>query len=152
MALDHSDFEKYPLVIAGISASEGSGESIVYLYDSYIGEIEDYVVSEMAYVGSVDIDAVLPYFVFFKICQDLQTTVTINAGENVKLDKLSEPSIDAQVRNWNTGVDKLRALLGITPAVLDAQIGLFECHKIHSLVESSGLVINEHYLNKIRLI
>lgn len=152
MSVTHADFEKYPLQIAGIGKSEGTGESKVYIYDKLLSEIKDFVVLNMSYTGTVNIDNVLPYFVFYFFNQEYLTTVTANNGENIKIDKVSQPAIYKQIWAWNTGVDLLRGLFGITDQLINERTELFECEKIHAIVEGLGISINEHYLNKIRML
>lgn len=152
MALTHADFNSYPIKIAGIDKSEGSGESLVYLYDAMITGLETFVISDMAYTGDVTVSAVLKYFVYYLFCQEQASTVTANAGENVNVDKVSMPSKDKQVFAWNYGVESLRTLLGITKDLIEARIELFECDKIHSIVEELGISINQKYLNKRSLL
>jgi len=152
MALTHADFNSYPVIISGINKSEGSGESLVYLYDAMISGLEEFVNSDMAYTGSVTVSAVFKYFVYYLFCQEQASTVTANAGENINIDKVSMPSRDKQIFAWNYGVESLRTLLGITKDLIDERIELFECDKIHSIVKELGISINEKYLNKRSLL
>ena len=151
MALTHADFMSFPLQIAGINDSQivtvNDEETTVYLYDEKIGQIEDFVVEDLAYSGEAsDVSDILPYFVFWYFCQDCQTTVFAETGENSQVKEFSTPEILKQVWAWNMGVKKLRDVLGITEEALSFACGTLS-ENIHSLVLSSGKTINENYLS-----
>lgn len=152
MALTYADFLEYPLQIAGIDASETVGETTTYFYSEKITEIETFVVEDMAYNGSVSLSAILPYFVYWFICRDWKSNVMVEAGESEQLKEFTVPSIMKQVRNWNIGVDKLRAALGITDELIDEQNQTFVSQAIHNILESNDISINENYLSKRSLL
>lgn len=120
MALTHTSFLSFPLQVVGITSD----------YNAKIQAIENFIISDMAYSGDAsDLTAILPYFVFWYFCQDAATTVTPESGENSQVKEFSTPEIVKQVKNWNTGAEKLRAL-----------------------VLASGETINENDLSKRSLI
>lgn len=156
MALTHDDFMIYPLQIVGIDSSipgEGEGDEDTYIYDEKIQEIENFVVEDMSYSGEAsDVSAILPYFVYWFFLQNETSMSVVNAGENYQVKEFTEPSILKQVKNWNTGVDKLRVLFGITDESLDALTCMRMSEKIHFFVLQSGKIINENYLSKRTLL
>lgn len=152
MALTHIDFMAYPLQIAGIDDSQivtvNDEETTVYLYDEKIGQIEDFVVEDLAYGGEAsDVSDILPYFVFWYFCQDCQTTVFAETGENSQVKEFSTPETFKQIQVWNMGVRRLRDVFGITDEKLNELCGMTNAEKVHSLVLSSGKTINENYLS-----
>lgn len=156
MALTHDDFMIYPLQIVGIDSSipgEGEGDEDIYIYDEKIQEIENFVVEDMSYSGEAsDVSAILPYFVYWFFLQNETSMSVVNAGENYQVKEFTEPSILKQVKNWNTGVDKLRVLFGITDESLDVLTCMRMSEKIHFFVLQSGKIINENYLSKRTLL
>lgn len=156
MALTHDDFMIYPLQIVGIDLSvpgEGEGTEDIYIYDEKIQYIEKFVVEDMSYSGEAsDVSAILPYFVYWFFLQNETSMSVVNAGENYQVKEFTEPSILKQVKNWNTGVEKLRALFGITNEGLAALSNMSLSEKIHSFVLQSGKTINENYLSKRTLL
>lgn len=120
MALTFTGFKSFPLQIVGITED----------YNAKINEIETFVVSDLAYSGEVgEVNAVLPYFVFWFFCQDAQTTVVVETGENAQVQEFSYPEIFKQVQNWNIGVEKLQAIC-----------------------DEKGTTVNEKYLSKRSLL
>jgi hypothetical protein len=120
MVLTYSSFQTFPLQIVGITSD----------YNAKIQAIENFVIADLAYSGEAsDISAILPYFVFWFFCQDTQTTVFVETGENSQVKEFSTPEIFKQVQAWNIGVDKLRTVL-----------------------EATGKTINEKYLSKRSLL
>ncbi len=97
MALTYDDFLTYPLHIVGIIAS----------YDDELEAIEELVVSEIDYSGDAeDIADVVPYFVFYKFCEDKGSQVT-TSGETHQVAEFTLPSLRSQIRAWNIGAKKL---------------------------------------------
>ena len=95
--MDYTTFEKYPINILGIDES----------YNDELIAIETLVKSEIEYSGEVsDIESVLPYFVFFKFCEDKSSQVTTK-GESAQVSEMTVPSILSQVRAWNIGAKML---------------------------------------------
>jgi hypothetical protein len=119
MALNYLTFQTYPLQITGITSE----------YNSKITAIENFVKSDMAAVGVTVTDAILSYFVFWFFCQDTQTSVFAETGENSQVKEFSTPEIFKQVQAWNIGVEKLRTVL-----------------------EATGKTVNEKYLSKRSLL
>lgn len=143
MALNYTNFLQFPLQIVGINSD----------YNSKITAIENFVVSDLAYSGLAgDITAILPYFVFWYFCQDAITTAAVESGENLQVKEFSEPAMDKQIQNWNTGVKMLRAVFGITDELLASMSGLTNAEKMHSIVEATGKTVNEKYLSKRNLL
>lgn len=96
--MTYENFSTYPIQILGINES----------YNNELTAIETLVKEEIEYSGEVaDIESVLPYFVFFKFCENVQTKVDAKTGENITVSELTKPSYDAQIRAWNIGVKKL---------------------------------------------
>jgi hypothetical protein len=142
MALTYLSFQSFPLQIVGISSD----------YNAKITAIENFVISDLAYSGDAeDLTAVLPYFVFWFFCQDAQTTVFSETGENSQVKEFSNPETYKQERAWNIGVEKLRTLFGITDEALSMAAGTM-AEKIHALVLGSGKTVNEKYLSKRSLL
>ena len=146
--MTYEDFLYFPLQIVGIDLSNTVGEVTTYVYNSKIEKINEFVVSEMAYSGDEDIDSILPYFVFWFFCQDAATTVFAETGENSQIKEFSVPSMDKQVSNWNIGVDKLRAVCGITDTLINEQIQGTLKEKIQSILDDNDISINTNYLSK----
>ena len=97
MALTYNDFLKYPLHIVGIGLS----------YNDELTAIEELVVSEIDYSGDAeDIEDVVPYFVFYKFCEDKRSQVT-TSGETHQVAEFTLPSFQSQIRAWNIGAKKL---------------------------------------------
>lgn len=145
MALTYSSFQTFPLQIVGVTSD----------YNAKITAIENFVTADLAYSGDAgDLTAILPYFVFWFFCQDTQTTVFVETGENSQVKEFSTPEILKQVQNWNIGVDKLRTLFGITDEILNSfnHGPIRECAKIHEIVLASGKTVNEKYLSKRSLL
>lgn len=95
--MDYTNFQKYPLTILGIDES----------YNEELTAIEEVVIDEIAYSGDADdLVDVLPYFVFYKFCEDKKTIVSTK-GEMSQVAEFSVPSQDAQIRAWNIGADQL---------------------------------------------
>jgi hypothetical protein len=152
MALTYADFTKFPIQIIGIDANETIDEEVVYLYDEKIEEIEDFVISDIAYSGeAADLTAILPYFVFWYFCNDATSQVVVESGENGQVKEFSYPEVFKQVQAWNIGVDKLRAVFEITDDKLNLVNGSMS-QKIHALVLAAGKTINEKYLSKRSLL
>ena len=98
--MKYTQFLQYPIRITGINDS----------YDNELTAIETTVKNELAYSGdAVDIESVLPYFVFFKFCENKSSEVTTN-GETFKVSDNTMPSHLSQVRAWNLGVEKLKVI------------------------------------------
>ena len=96
--MDYSNFEKYPLQIIGINES----------YNDELTAIEEVVIDEIGYSGDVnDLENILPYFVFFKFCEDRASSVTAKTGEMSEVAEFSVPSVLSQVRAWNIGAKLL---------------------------------------------
>ena len=146
--MTYEDFLNFPLQIVGIDLSQTVGETTTYVYDSKISKINEFVIDEMAYSGDEDLTDILPYFVFWFFCQDAATTVFAETGENIQVKKFTTPSMDKQIKNWNTGVDKLRAILGITDTLIDEQIQGTLKEKIQSILDENDISININYLSK----
>lgn len=148
MALTYQNFLKYPIKISGIDST----------YDSYIKDIEDFLIADLAYSGTAsDLGNILPYFAFFLLCQDKNSTVDANAGESAQVKEFTETSTTKQIQAWNIGVDKLRVILGITQNEIDnirrLSKGFYsEYDAIEMLLSDLGISINEKYLSKINLL
>ena len=98
--MKYTQFLQYPIRIAGINDS----------YDSELTAIETSVKNEIAYSGvAADIESVLPYFVFFKFCENKSSEVTVK-GETSAVSELTVASHVTQVRAWNLGVEKLKSI------------------------------------------
>lgn len=103
--MDYTSFETYPLQILGINDS----------YNDELTATEALVISEIDYSGNVDdLVSVLPYFVFFKFCENRFSAVDAMAGEQKKVSEFSAPSIETQVRVWNIGAKKLAELCALS--------------------------------------
>ena len=99
--MEHTTFNKYPIEIKGINQS----------YNEELTAIEMLVKSEIAYSGApADIMPVLPYFVFFKFCENKRSEVTATNGEQSQLAEMTVPSVEAQIRVWNIAVEKLTTI------------------------------------------
>ena len=143
MALTYQSFQTYPLQIEGIDSS----------FDSLISEIEAFVISDLAYSGDADdLTAILPYFVFWFFCQNCTSSANAMTGENSQVKELSEPVMFKQVNNWNTGVNMLRVLFGVTEDLLCDYLSSPLHVRIHELVLASGKTVNEKYLSKRSLL
>lgn len=99
--MTYEDFQSYPIQILGIDDT----------YDGELTAIETLVKEKIEYTGEVaDIESVLPYFVFFKFCENAQTEVTAKNGESITTSEFTFPSYNSMIRAWNLGVDKLIAI------------------------------------------
>lgn len=99
--MDYTLFEKYPIQILGIDET----------HNDKLNAIKEVVIDEIEYSGELsDIESVLPYFVFFKFCDDLESDVTANAGEQTKASEFSTFAYKSQISAWNQGVKKLQAI------------------------------------------
>ena len=99
--MEHTAFNKYPIEIKGINQS----------YNEELTAIETQVKSEIGYTGqAADITSVLPYFVFFKFCENKRSEVTATNGEQTQIAEMTVPSVEAQIRVWNIAVEKLTAI------------------------------------------
>jgi len=99
--MTYADFTTYPINILGINES----------YNNELTAIEELVLSEIAYTGDVDdILTVIPYFVYFKFCENRASEVTANNGEQMSTAEFTFPSVFSQVRAWNLGAAKLLAI------------------------------------------
>ena len=99
--MKYTQFLKYPVRISGINES----------YNDELTAIEDFVKSDIDYSGeSSDIEPLLPYFVFFKFCENKRSEVTATNGEQTQIAEMTVPSVDAQIRVWNIAVEKLTAI------------------------------------------
>lgn len=138
--MDSSTFKSYPLQIVGISSD----------YDSLISEVEAFVVADMAYTGEANFESILPFFVFWALCQNAVTTIFAETGENTQIKEFSEPAMTKQIVNWNTGVSMLRAALGITDtAISDLDYsGMTLKERLQYLIDQAGISINLNYLSK----
>jgi len=95
--MDYSNFETYPIQIIGINES----------YNSELKAIEQVVVDEIGYSGEADdLIPILPYFVFFKFCENRASEVTTK-GEMLQVAEFSMPSVLSQIRAWNIGAKLL---------------------------------------------
>jgi hypothetical protein len=140
--MNYTTFQAYPLQIVGITSD----------YNAKITAIENFIIADLAYSGTAgDVTEILPYFVFWFFCQDAQTTVFTETGENSQVKEFSTPEILKQVQMWNLGVEKLRTLFGITDEALSLTAGTM-AEKIHALVLGSGKTVNEKYLSKRSLL
>lgn len=140
--MTYTTFQQYPLQIVGITSD----------YNAKITAIENFVIADLAYSGDAgDVVSILPYFVFWFFCQDAQTTVFVETGENSQVKEFSTPEILKQVQMWNVGADKLRTLLGVTDEALSLAAGT-TAEKIHTLVLASSKTVNEKYLSKRSLL
>lgn len=148
MALSYLTFQTYPLQIVGITSE----------YNAKITAIETFVKSDMAAVGVTVTDAILSYFVFWFFCQDATTTVAVETGENSQVKEFSTPEVFKQVQAWNIGVDKLRALCGITDEEIETRIGYSsnayfpESEAIKAIILGTSITINQKYLSKRSLL
>lgn len=143
MALTYTNFTAYPTEIEGIDAD----------YNATITAIETFVKNDMAAVGVTVSDAILVYFVFWFFCQDASGSVAAKTGETSPIMKNAYPDFVKQVRAWNTGVEKLRVLCGITPEMIKEVRNSFngyfcETDIIDFLVTDLGISINQTYLSK----
>lgn len=100
MAITYENFTAYPIQILGLNES----------FNKKLTTIETFVKTEIEYSGdAVDLIPILPYFVFFKFCDDKLSSVTQD-GETMAVSELTVPSQNAQIRAWNIGVKLLTAL------------------------------------------
>jgi len=100
--MDYSNFQQYPLQILAIDES----------YNDELISIEQSIIDEIDYSGNADdIDTVLPYFVFYKFCENRNSSVSAQSGEMAKVAEFSVPSREAMNRAWNLGVKKLLTLI-----------------------------------------
>lgn len=98
MALNYTAFQQFPLQIIGISSD----------YNAKITAIENFVVADLSYTGDAgDIEAILPYFVFWFFCQDEKSSVVVEVGENSQIKEFSFPEITKQVMAWDLAVEML---------------------------------------------
>ena len=99
--MTYETFTKYPLNILGINES----------YNNELTAIEELVKSEIEYTGdAADISGVIPYFVFFKFCENRETDVTANNGEQSTTAEFTFRAYLSQVRAWNLGAARLLAI------------------------------------------
>jgi len=99
--MTYEDFKTYPLQISGINDS----------YNSELTAIEALVKSEIEYSGNdEEIKNVLPYFVFFKFCENKGSEVSATLGENVTVAETTQPTYEKMVRAWNIGAKMLNAI------------------------------------------
>lgn len=99
--MNYQDFLKYPLQIVGINED----------YDNALDAIEELVKSEIEYSGDIeDIESVLPYFVYFKFCENRESEVSATLGEHITVSETVGSSYAAMIRAWNLGVKKLNAI------------------------------------------
>jgi hypothetical protein len=147
MALNYLTFQTYPLDIAGIDSQ----------YNAKITAIETFVKSDMGAVGVTVTDAILSYFVYWFLCQDKVTDLTVQGGETMPILKDSQPEIIKQVRAWNLGVDKLRSICGVTDEIVNERwiqpyTGLSLNEFFKSILDSASITINQNYLSKRSLL
>lgn len=110
--MDYRSFQSYPIQIVGISSD----------YNAKITSVENFVKSDMAYSGDeAGLESILPFFVFWFFCNDLQTTVMVEAGEAGQVKEFSFPDTVKQDRAWNIGVDKLIELVATTGASVNSK-------------------------------
>lgn len=103
-AMTYEAFTAYPLEIKGITAES----------DEHIVAISDYVLEKLEYTGdAIDLDGLLPYFVYFHFVEDLLTDVSVRTGETSIIREESNFSTFKMCKMWNEGVTKLLALLAI---------------------------------------
>lgn len=101
MAITYENFSAYPIQILGIDDT----------YNDELTAIETLVKEKIAYTGEVaDIESVLPYFVFYKFCEDRLSEVTAKNGENITTSEFTMPSQNTMIRAFNLGVKKLCAI------------------------------------------
>lgn len=99
--MTYDKFTTYPLNILGINES----------YNSELTAIEELVKSEIAYTGeAADISDVIPYFVYFKFCENRETDVAANNGEQMTTAEFTFRAYSSQVRAWNLGASKLMCI------------------------------------------
>lgn len=99
--MNYQDFLTYPLQIVGINEE----------YDNEITAIEELVKSEIEYSGDdEDIESVLPYFVYFKFCENRESEASATLGEHITVSETVGNSYAAMIRAWNLGVKKLNAI------------------------------------------
>jgi hypothetical protein len=99
--MTYDKFTTYPINILGINES----------YNNELTAIETLVKTEIAYTGdAADISGVIPYFVFFKFCENRASEVTANNGEQMSTAEFTFPSVLSQVRAWNLGAVKLLSI------------------------------------------
>ena len=100
MAVDYTTFQNYPIEIKGINES----------YNDELNLINDEVVKELNYSGDEDdLSDLLPYFIFYKFCENRQTEVTVS-GESAQASELTYISDRSMVRAWNKGAKMLNDL------------------------------------------
>lgn len=100
--MDYTNFLNYPLQILGIDES----------YDSELNAIESLVIFDIEYSGEVmDLEEILPYFVFFHFCENRKSEVSAMTGEQSKVAEFTVPAVVTAVNVWNVGVKKLNTLL-----------------------------------------
>ncbi len=100
--MDYTTFENYPLQILGIDDS----------YNSELNAISSFLEGDIEYTGEVeDLENILPYFVFYKFCENRKSEITAASGEQSKTAEFSVATEVRQVKAWNYGVTKLNALL-----------------------------------------
>lgn len=98
--MDYTNFQTYPITVLGIDES----------YNDELTAIEQAVIDEIDYSGDADdLEALLPYFVFYKFCEDKETIVSTK-GEMAQVAEFSVPSQATMIRAWNVGAVKLNAL------------------------------------------
>jgi hypothetical protein len=95
--MDYTFFQQYPLNILGIDES----------YNDELKAIEQVVIDEIDYSGDADdIVPILPYFVFYRFCEDKQSIVS-SKGEMSQVAEFSVLANAAMIRAWNMGARML---------------------------------------------
>jgi hypothetical protein len=99
--MEYTNFQIYPINVLGIDET----------YNDELNAIEQVVIDELDYTGDADdLELILPYFVFYKFCENKESDVTAQTGEMAKVAEFSVPSRNSMIRAWNVGVTKLNAL------------------------------------------
>ncbi|NCB85599.1 MAG: hypothetical protein EOM44_14080 [Bacteroidia bacterium] len=100
--MNHETFTAYPLEIKGITSAS----------DERIQAIKDFVLEKISYSGNAaDLNALLPYFVYFHFLEDLITDTSVNTGETAIIREQSNRDTAKMVKAWNEGVERLISLL-----------------------------------------
>jgi hypothetical protein len=98
--MDFTAFQQYPLQIINVSEDD----------NLELAAIELVVLEEIAYSGDATaLESILPYFVYFKFCEDRLTKVTLD-GESGSVNDQTKPSDLSMCRAWNKGAEKLAEL------------------------------------------
>ena len=101
MALTYLNFQNYPIQIAGLDDTD----------NEEIQAIESFVLSDIAYSGEEeDLSEIVPFFVFYRFCEDRDVAVMAQTGESKTSKDLAVTSVEKQRKAWNIGVSKLNAL------------------------------------------